>query len=236
MLIYYITNIPSDDNKITVSENLTNSNVLDNMKEYNENSSIIDDIINENEHMSNMNNPENIVNDYNIEDSQTNMTNSENESIKPESPDISDNIDTKITLKKNDDVSKLSSELHKFKANDLITSSGAPVSTAFNVLANNDSKDKVDFKRNNVDKYDANDYLPKEINSDWFQTDFTNAKTVDDDSLINIKPHTIGVNTVGQSLKNASHDIRGTIANPKYSISPWNNSTYESDWNIKSLC
>ncbi len=29
---------------------------------------------------------------------------------------------------------------------------------------------------------------------------------------------------------------RGTIANPKFSVSPWNNSTYEPDYNIKPLC
>ena len=44
------------------------------------------------------------------------------------------------------------------------------------------------------------------------------------------------INTVGQSLKNGSHDIRGTIPNPKFSVSPWNNSTYEPDYNIKPLC
>ena len=39
-----------------------------------------------------------------------------------------------------------------------------------------------------------------------------------------------------QSLKNPTYDFRGTIANPKYNVSPWMNSTYEPDYNVKPLC
>ncbi len=37
-------------------------------------------------------------------------------------------------------------------------------------------------------------------------------------------------------MKNASYDIRGAVAVPKFSISPFNNSTIEPDYNIKPLC
>lgn len=94
----------------------------------------------------------------------------------------------------------------------------------------------VDLNKQNVQNYSAKDFLPKEINYEWFDTDFSQAATnVDEDNLINTERYVIGINTVGQSLKNASHDIRGTIACPKFSVSPWNNSTYEPDYNIKSL-
>ena len=46
----------------------------------------------------------------------------------------------------------------------------------------------------------------------------------------------IGINTIGESLKNASYYIRGTIPNPKFVVSPWGNSTYEPDFNLKPLC
>ena len=59
---------------------------------------------------------------------------------------------------------------------------------------------------------------------------------MNNDKLINTDKYVIGVDTVGQSLKNATWDLRGTIANPKYSVSPWNNSTYEPDYNLKALC
>lgn len=95
----------------------------------------------------------------------------------------------------------------------------------------------IDINKQNVQNYNAKDFLPKEINDQWFNTDFSQARTnLDDDKLINTDRFVIGINTVGQSLKNASYDIRGTIANPKYSVSPWNNSTYEPDYNIKPLC
>jgi hypothetical protein len=97
--------------------------------------------------------------------------------------------------------------------------------------------DVVDVNKNNVKKYDAKDFLPKEVNNQWFDTDFSQAKfNVNDDKLINTERYVIGVNTVGQSLKNASYDIRGTIPNPKFTVSPWNNSTYEADYNLKPLC
>jgi hypothetical protein len=95
----------------------------------------------------------------------------------------------------------------------------------------------VDLNKDNVTNYNAKDYLPKEINDKWFDTDFSQAKiNVNDDQLIVTDKYVIGINTVGQSLKNASYDIRGTVANPKFTISPWNNSTYEPDYNLKSLC
>ena len=53
--------------------------------------------------------------------------------------------------------------------------------------------------------------------------------------LINIsKP--IGVNTIGTSLRNPSHDIRGTPSCPKFVISPWLQSSIEPDHNLKGLC
>ena len=97
--------------------------------------------------------------------------------------------------------------------------------------------DTVDFKKQNMDNYNAKDFLPNEINDEWFETDFSLAKyQLNDDKLINTERYIIGINTVGQSLKNASYDIRGTIPNPKFVISPWNNSTYEPDFNLKPLC
>ena len=96
--------------------------------------------------------------------------------------------------------------------------------------------DVIDFNKNNVDKYNVKDYLPKDVNKDWFDTDFSHAQNIDDENLINPDRFIIGVNTVSSSLKSPSWDIRGTIPNPKYAISPFNNSSYEPDNNLKSLC
>lgn len=125
----------------------------------------------------------------------------------------------------------------QFEPNDLVES-GADLDNAFQrPIPQEVRPDVVDINRNNVKNYNAKDFLPKEINSQWFDTDFSQAKfNINDDKLINTERYVIGVNTVGQSLKNASYDIRGTIPNPKFTVSPWNNSTYEADYNLRPLC
>jgi hypothetical protein len=115
----------------------------------------------------------------------------------------------------------------------------APLEGAFErpIEPQKQKPEEIDFNKNVVKKYDSKDYLPREVNDEWFDTDFSKAKVDSkDDKMIPTNRYVIGVNTVGQSLKNASYDIRGTIPNPKYTVSPWNNSTYEPDYNIKPLC
>jgi hypothetical protein len=80
----------------------------------------------------------------------------------------------------------------------------------------------------------SSDLLPK-MSEDWFENPSVGIK-VDDANLLADALFKVGVNTVGQTRKNPAYDIRGTIANPKFSVSPWNNSTYEPDNNIKPLC
>lgn len=125
---------------------------------------------------------------------------------------------------------------HSFKPTE--TDGGANLNAAFEKpIPDGVKTNSVDFNKNYLKKYDSKNYLPQEVNDEWFDTDFTQAKNkLNNDNLINTDKYIIGVDTVGQSLKNASHDIRGTIANPKYNVSPWNNSTYEPDYNLKSLC
>lgn len=91
-------------------------------------------------------------------------------------------------------------------------------------------------KLTDKEKFDSNALLPKEENKDWFDDPYETTK-VKSSNLINIyRP--VGVNTVQTTLKNPSWDIRGTPANPKYPVSPWMNSSYEPDINIKGnmLC
>jgi hypothetical protein len=128
--------------------------------------------------------------------------------------------------------------LYNYLANDEDVAEGASLETAFEKPLSEDVKtDVVDLNKNNVTNYSAQDFLPKEINDSWFNTDFSQAKyKMNDDKLINTDRYIIGVNTVGQSLKNASYDIRGSVPVPKFSVSPFNNSTIEPDYNIKPLC
>lgn len=83
------------------------------------------------------------------------------------------------------------------------------------------------------DLYDVHKLLPQEVNGDWFDVQ-PEPISVKNRHLINItKP--IGVNTIGTSKKNMSHDIRGTPAAPKFVVSPWLGSSIEPDTNFKPL-
>jgi len=45
----------------------------------------------------------------------------------------------------------------------------------------------------------------------------------------------IGIDTQGQTLKNASWDLRAAPPNPKFNVGPWLQSTIEPDYNIKPI-
>jgi len=88
----------------------------------------------------------------------------------------------------------------------------------------------------NQAKFAASDLLPQEVNNAWFKQDISPATfKIDRDDLINVNRYHIGVNTIGQSLKVASWDLRSAPPCPKIVVSPWNQSTVEPDYNIKPL-
>lgn len=77
--------------------------------------------------------------------------------------------------------------------------------------------------------------LPTQKNNDWFQVPnekFNLLQAVD----LEIPEIKIGIDTVGQSRKNATYDLRTAPPNPKFVVSPWQNSTIEPDYNTKPLC
>lgn len=76
------------------------------------------------------------------------------------------------------------------------------------------------------DLFDINQVLPQEF-EDWFDVVPSQmTKKIKGTHYIHPKIH-MGINTVGSSNKNGSLDIRGDVANPQISVSPWNNSTIE---------
>lgn len=81
----------------------------------------------------------------------------------------------------------------------------------------------------------SGDLLPKDENKDWFQvpnSKFNLMQAVD----LEVPEIKIGIDTVGQSRKNATYDLRAAPPNPKFVVSPWSNSTIEPDYNTKPLC
>ena len=47
--------------------------------------------------------------------------------------------------------------------------------------------------------------------------------------------HHIGINTVGQSLRNANRQLRSEPPNPQVKVSPWNQTTIEADTNRRPM-
>ena len=130
-----------------------------------------------------------------------------------------------------------------------MTAQAAPVTTSSNKdadavnvvkpsepLANEDYK-AVDFEVENKlptdcfprDKITADDLLPKDVaNSKWAQVAPAGQGELKDQNYLNSGFH-IGVNTVGQSLRNANYQLRSDPPNPKVAVGPWNQSTIEYD-------
>jgi hypothetical protein len=90
-------------------------------------------------------------------------------------------------------------------------------------------------KLSEQEKFDAAALLPDETSGqEWFQNAYSST-SVKNKHLINIfRP--VGVNTIQGTLKNPSLDIRGNEICPKAVISPFLNSSYEPDNNIRGLC
>jgi hypothetical protein len=80
----------------------------------------------------------------------------------------------------------------------------------------------------------ASELLPNDPNSQWVQANPMAPGSIMDKNFLNAG-YQIGVDTIGQSLRNASHDLRSSPPNPQAQVGPWNQSTIEPDVNRKPL-
>jgi len=72
------------------------------------------------------------------------------------------------------------------------------------------------------------DLLPADANSLWAQVNPSGQGSLADQNFLTAGFH-IGINTVGQSLRNANRQLRSEPANPQVAVSPWLNTTIEPD-------
>lgn len=85
------------------------------------------------------------------------------------------------------------------------------------------------------DRLSADDLLPKDAaNSKWAQLNPAGSGDIHDQNYLTAGYH-IGVNTVGQSLRNANLQLRSEPANPQVAVSPWLLSTIEPDLRARQL-
>ena len=72
------------------------------------------------------------------------------------------------------------------------------------------------------------DLLPKDENSQWAKLNPIDHNSPEMPDMLQAGYH-IGLDTVGQTMKNANLQLRSDPVIPKKDIGPWNNSTYEPD-------
>jgi hypothetical protein len=78
------------------------------------------------------------------------------------------------------------------------------------------------------------DLLPRDANSKFAQVAPSGQGSLADKNFLTAGFH-IGINTVGQSLRNANQQLRSDPPNPQVKVSPWNQTTIESDTNRRPL-
>jgi hypothetical protein len=78
------------------------------------------------------------------------------------------------------------------------------------------------------------DLLPSDVNSQWAQVNPTGAGDIQGKNFLSAGA-LIGVNTIGQSLRNANLQLRAEPANPQAQVSPWLQSTIEPDLSRRSI-
>lgn len=72
------------------------------------------------------------------------------------------------------------------------------------------------------------DLLPKDTNSEWAQLNPAGKGDLENVNLLKAGYH-IGIDTVGQTLRNANLQVRSEPPNPQLDVGPWNNTTISPD-------
>jgi len=70
--------------------------------------------------------------------------------------------------------------------------------------------------------------LPKDVNSQWAQLNPTGAGDLKGVNLLSAGA-LIGIDTIGNTLRNANLQVRSEPPNPQLNVGPWNNTTIAPD-------
>jgi hypothetical protein len=75
---------------------------------------------------------------------------------------------------------------------------------------------------------DPAELLPKDTNSQWAQLNPTGSGDLENVNLLRSGYH-MGIDTIGNSLRNSNQQLRSEPANPQLNVGPWNNTTISPD-------
>lgn len=93
------------------------------------------------------------------------------------------------------------------------------------------SSGKGCYPRNQLTPHEL---LPQDVNSTWAAANPAGAGDIQGKNFLSAGA-LIGVNTVGQSLRNANLQLRSEPANPQFQVSPWQQSTIQPDLQRRPL-
>ena len=122
------------------------------------------------------------------------------------------------------------------------SSSGNPSGNeVYASIGENDYNSPFGLKKNQLpndcypkDQLTPKDLLPQDPNSKWAQVNPAGQGEVGDQNFLNAGHH-IGINTVGQTLRNANLQLRSEPPNPQVKVSPWLQTTIEPDTNRRAM-
>ena len=84
------------------------------------------------------------------------------------------------------------------------------------------------------DQLTPGELLPKDTNSVWSQQNPMGSGSLKGKNFLSAGA-LVGINTVGQSMRNANYQLRSEPPNPQVAVSVFNQSTIEPDTNRRSL-
>lgn len=84
------------------------------------------------------------------------------------------------------------------------------------------------------DQLTPSELLPGDANSKWAEVNPVGQGDLKDQNFLNAGHH-LGVNTVGQTLRNSNLQLRSEPPNPQHKVSPWMQTTIEPDTNRRPM-
>ena len=111
----------------------------------------------------------------------------------------------------------------------------------FKPVSNGDDNNPTDLNGNQLpqdcypkDQLTPSELLPGDPNTKWAQVNPSGQGDLKDQNFLNAGHH-LGVNTVGQSLRNSNLQLRSEPPNPQLKVSPWMQTTIEPDTNRRPM-
>ncbi len=179
------------------------------------------------------------LNRNNVQESFSNNLNSEmntldetsNQSLSESMPTVNNQTNNSLTDFENENVPRLAPEPSQQLGNNEI----------FKPIDNGDSNNPFGLDGNQLpkdcypkDQLTPSELLPGDPNSKWAQVNPSGQGDLKDQNFLNAGYH-IGVNTVGQTLRNANLQLRSEPPNPQVKVSPWLQTTIEPDTNRRPM-